>query len=87
MHKIMDFVCEELEGIDRKAETGKLSMAEIEYANKLAQLKKNLMRTEEGNSYDGNSEDRGSYRRDSRGRYAEDYRGSSRRYSSEGDRW
>lgn len=47
MDKLMDFVCDELKEIERKAGNGKLSMAEIEYADKLAHLKKNLLKADE----------------------------------------
>ncbi|MBO7731773.1 MAG: hypothetical protein J6S67_04455 [Methanobrevibacter sp.] len=47
MHKLIEYVCEELEKIEQQAGTGKLSIAEIEYADKLAHLKKNLLRAEE----------------------------------------
>ena len=47
MDKLMDFVCDELKEIERKAGNGKLSMAEVEYADKLAHLKKNLLKADE----------------------------------------
>ena len=48
MHKLIEFLCEELDDLERKAEKdGKLSMAEIEYGDKLAHFKKNLMKAEE----------------------------------------
>lgn len=47
MNKLMEYICDELENIERKSEKGKLSMAEVEYADKLAHLKKNLLRSEE----------------------------------------
>lgn len=72
MHKLIDFVCDELDELEKKAERGKLSMSEVEYADKLAHLKKNLLRAEElmDGGYVGRSY-RGNQRRDSRGRYAD----------------
>ncbi len=88
MHKLIDFICDEMDELERKAsKDGKLSMAEVQYLDTLAHTKKNLLKAEEmsegeysgrmypryyGDSYDGRSYAR---RRDSRGRY------SSRGYS------
>ena len=48
MHKLIEYVCDELEKIEKQADqSGKLSLAEIEYADKLAHLKKNLLRSDE----------------------------------------
>ena len=47
MDKLIDYVCDELETLEKKAEKGNLSMSEIEYADKLAHLKKNLLKGEE----------------------------------------
>ena len=47
MHKLIDYVCEELEEIEKKAEKGDLSMSEVQYADTLAHLKKNLLKGEE----------------------------------------
>lgn len=44
MHKLIDYVCEELESLEKKAAKGSMSAAEIEYADKLASLKKNLIK-------------------------------------------
>lgn len=95
MHKLIEYVCDELEELEEKVGKGsKLSMSEIEYADKLAHMKKNLLKGEEmmdedysgeyrmdGRSYRGGySRARGrSARRDSRGRYSSDgYGGYSR---------
>ena len=88
MHKLIDYVCDELDELEKKADKGKLSMSEVEYADKLAHLKKNLLRSDElmdeGYSgdgrmypyaYDGSSFARGrgsNAKRDSRGRYSSD---------------
>ena len=48
MHKLMEFICEELEDLEAKVEKGgKLTMAEVEYGDKLAHFKKNLLSSEE----------------------------------------
>lgn len=74
MHKLMEYICTELEEIERKADKdGKLSMSEIDYADKLAHLKKNLLKSEDmwenseystvGKLYDDRSYARRSYAR------------------------
>lgn len=48
MHKLMEYICNELEEYERKADKdGKLSPAEIEYIDKLTHIKKNLLRSDE----------------------------------------
>lgn len=47
MHKLINYVCDELDKIEQQAGSGKLSIAEVEYADKLAHLKKNLLRADE----------------------------------------
>ena len=47
MHKLIDYVCDELEELEKKADKGDLSMTEIQYADTLAHLKKNLLKGEE----------------------------------------
>lgn len=47
MHKLIDYVCDELKDLEKKADSGSLSMAEVQYADTLAHLKKNLMKAEE----------------------------------------
>lgn len=47
MHKLMEYVCDELEELERKSDKGKLSMAEMEYADMLTRVKKNLLKTDE----------------------------------------
>ena len=62
MHKLMEYICDELAELERKADKdGKLSMAEVQYADTLLRMKKNLLKSEEmyeeseyseaGNSY------------------------------------
>lgn len=97
MHKLVDYICDELEELERKADKdGKLSMAEVQYMDLLAHTKKNLLKGEEmmGSSYyDGGSsyrmggssragEESGQSRARGRGRNAR--RDSRGRYSSEG---
>lgn len=96
MHKLVEYICDELEELERKVEKGtKLSMQEIQYMDTLAHAKKNLLKSDEMMDEDGYSMDRdgmGMYsnargrgsnaRRDSRGRYSsENY--SRNRYSRE----
>ena len=47
MHKLINYICDELDKIEQQANSGKLSIAEIEYADKLAHLKKNLLKADE----------------------------------------
>lgn len=54
MHKLMEYVCDELEELERKADKdGKLSMAEMQYVDMLAHTKKNLLKAEEMMGEDG----------------------------------
>ena len=47
MHKVYEYLCDELKALEKKAESGqKLSMAELEYLNKLTETKKNLLKIE-----------------------------------------
>lgn len=84
MHKLVEYICDELDELERKADKdGKLSMAEVQYMDTLAHAKKNLLKAEDGYSMDGYVYARGngdrSYRsyagrrnarRDSMGRYS-----------------
>lgn len=47
MHKLMGYICNEMEDLERKADKGKLSMAEIEYLDKLAHIKKSILTADE----------------------------------------
>ncbi len=47
MHKLIEYICDELEGLEKKSEKGSLSMSELQYADTLAHLKKNLLKSEE----------------------------------------
>ena len=99
MHKLIDCVCDELEDIEQKASKGELSISDVQYADTLAHLKKNLLKSEEMmEEFDEgySSEMRpmngtmrgGSYRYDggmsyARGRGSRAKRDSMGRYSSE----
>ena len=62
MHKLLDYLCDELEELERKAEKdGGLSMSEIQYGDTLAHFKKNLMKADEMS--EGSSYYEGSYAR------------------------
>ena len=65
MDKLYDYICEELEELERKADKGKLSAAEIQYGDTLAHFKKNLL-TADAMEGEGYSKDY-SYARSSRG--------------------
>ena len=48
MHKLIEYICEELDEMERKVDKGgKLSMSEIQYGDVLAHFKKNLLKSEE----------------------------------------
>lgn len=47
MHKLYEYVCDELKSLEKKAERGNMSLQEIQYADTLAHLKKNLMKADE----------------------------------------
>lgn len=47
MHKLYEYVCDELKDLEKKAERGDLTMQEVQYADTLAHLKKNLMKADE----------------------------------------
>ena len=81
MHKLIEYICNEMDELERKADKeGKLSMAEVQYADMLAHLKKNILTSdammEADDGYSGDysyarGRGRGSNaRRDSMGRYS-----------------
>ena len=91
MHDLINFACEELEDLERKAKDKKMSMSDVQYADMLAHLKKNLLASEgmmgsSRRSYD-NSYARMGRDGDGDGRYSEDNfryspnRGGSYNYS------
>ena len=65
MHKLIDYICDELEQLERKVDKGgKLSTQELQYMDTLAHAKKNLltgdaMMNPDEYSYDGNYSMRG----------------------------
>jgi len=93
MHKLIDYLCEELDELEQKAMKGKLSMSEIQYGDTLAHFKKNLLAAEEmaeGGGYSSRDDmynDRsynmggGSYARGGRG----GRRGGANQYGSYAD--
>lgn len=86
MHKLINYICDELEELERKADKdGKLSMAEVEYMDTLAHAKKNLLKGEEmyEEEYSGAMMpmDGRSYARNRRYSYAPRRRDSMGRYS------
>lgn len=65
MHKLYEWACNELEELESKAEKG-LSAADVEYADKLTELKKNILKIEmlEDEGYSAEyRDDMGSYAR------------------------
>lgn len=44
MHQLYNFACDELEELEKKAGEKGLSAAELEYADKLTELKKNILK-------------------------------------------
>lgn len=88
MHKLVDYICDELEELERKVDRGgNLSMAEVQYMDTLAHAKKNLLKSEEmeGYSMDRYPYDRRIYSmaRIGRGRGSNANRDSMGRYSSD----
>ena len=69
MHKLMEYICSEMEELERKADKdGKLSIAEVQYLDTLAHTKKNLLKADEMWEESEYSENGGtSYRSYSRG--------------------
>lgn len=60
MHKLMEYVCEELEELERKVDKGgKLSATEMQYLDTLAHTKKNLLKADE--MWEDNEYSNGSY--------------------------
>ena len=95
MHKLCEYIDEELMELERKVGKGqKLNASEVQYGDMLAHFKKSLLTNEamEGGEYSGRSYRRGSYGRD--GSYGRSYddgmesyarrRDSMGRYSSDG---
>lgn len=90
MHKIMEYVCKEMEDLEKKIEkNGGLNPSDMQYLDTLAHTKKNLLKAEEMSegsyrgSYRGSYDDRMSY---AEPMYADDERTERSRYSSRRDR-
>ena len=90
MDKLIDYVCEELDELEKKAAKGKLSAAEVQYGDVLAHMKKNLLTADamenEGYSNTYYSDGEPTYRGSSyaRGRGSNARRDSMGRYSNRG---
>ena len=65
MHKLYEYACDELMELEKKADKG-LSAAELEYADKLTELKKNILKIEmlEDEGYSAEYRDDRMYRTD-----------------------
>ena len=79
MHKIYEYLCDELKALEKKVESGQtLSMNELEYLHKLTDTKKNLLKIEaledDSEEYSNAPDGRGSYAYSMDGR---NYRGGS----------
>lgn len=87
-HNLCEYIKDELKELDRKAASGKLSMQELEYADKLAHMKKSLLTVdamENPEEYYGN--DYSNYRNENyseHGEYGARGRGSNARRDSMG---
>lgn len=98
MHKLIEYVCDELDELERKVDKGgKLSASEMQYLDTLAHTKKNLLKADEmwedseySNAMDGRDGDGSSYRyyprrmSYARGRGRNARRDAMGRYSREG---
>lgn len=89
MHKLMEYICSELEDLERKVEKGdSLSMSEIQYMDTLLHAKKNLLKSDEmyeEGEYGNSGYGRGEYGRGGYGRsYRARGRGSNARRDSRG---
>lgn len=84
MHKLYEYACDELKELEKKADKG-LSAAELEYADKLTELKKNILKIEmledEGYSAEYRDDMGRSYRYDDGRSYARSRRDGMGRYS------
>lgn len=86
-HELCDYIKDELTEINRKAASGKLSMQEIEYADKLAHMKKSLLTVdamENPDEYGYNDNYNGNYNSNYSDRMGYGARGRSARRDSRG---
>ena len=79
MHKLLDYITDELQTLESKAGKGKLSMQELQYVDTLANVKKNLLKVE---TMEGGDEYSNAYSRryDTRG-YSRNEDGGSGSYA------
>ena len=77
MHKLIEYIDDEIMSIEKKAGNGKLSMQELQYVDTLAHAKKNLLKADEMEGGDGYSNADGYDRRYSRRAYSYDDNGHS----------
>ena len=70
MHKLLDYICSELDDIERKVERGdSLTMNEVQYMDTLLHAKKNLLKSEQMEEDEPREYRARGRRRDSMGRY------------------
>ncbi len=74
MHKLMEYICDEMDELESKVEKGKLSMAEMQYLDTLAHTKKNLLKSDEMMENSEYSMNDGYDDRSYRNSYADEYR-------------
>lgn len=87
MHKLYEFACDELEELEKKAGEKGLSAGEIEYADKLTELKKNILKIEmlEDEGYSAEYRDDRMMSRNGRSyRYSRDGRSYAQKRDSRG---
>jgi hypothetical protein len=70
----MEYICDEMDELESKAEKGKLSMAEMQYLDTLAHTKKNLLKSDEMMENSEYSMNDGYDDRSYRNSYADEYR-------------
>lgn len=85
MHKIIDFICDEIDELERKVEKGgKLTSSELEYLDTLAHTKKNLLTADAMMESDDYSNAGASYERDGYGGSYARTRGADGRFKADG---
>ncbi len=83
-HNLCDFIKDELKELDRKAANGKLSGQEIEYADKLAHMKKSILTVEAMENPEEYWDDNTNYNSDYSRAYSARGRGRNARRDSMG---
>ena len=85
MHKLLEYVCDEMEDLERKVEKGgKLSTAEMQYLDILSHTKKNLLTSDAMMNPEEYDDNYSGARGDGRGRGRNARRDSMGRYSRDG---